>query len=129
MSTTNPIPTAPYLVQLTVASLPLPTGNTAEASISVVVTDTTGTSQPAVALLGTETPPWSFTAQLTPSSTPGSLVATAVDTTGAVIGTALSGSFTILPAATFSSPSGFTVTPVSSSVTAAAAHVAAARGA
>lgn len=118
---------APYLIQLTVSSLPLPTTNTAEASISVVITDTTGTSQPAVNLFGTETPPYSFTAQLTPSTIPGGLVATALDTTGAVIGAVLAGPFTILPAATFNSPTGFTVTPVTATAAAAAAHVAAAR--
>ena|ERR1700729_363038 len=128
MSTPNPVPTAPFLVQINVTSLPLPTTNTAQASISVVVTDTTGTAQPAVVLVGTETPPWSFTAQLTPSATAtGSLVATALDSNGATIGTALSGSFSIAPAATFNSPSSFSVTPATATVVAAAAHVAAAR--
>jgi hypothetical protein len=130
MSSPNPLPTAPYTVQLTVTSLPLPSGNSAQASISVVVTDTTGTVQAPVLLVGTETPPWSFTAQLTPSSSAqGSLTATALDTNGATIGTVLSGSFSIPPAATFNSPSGFTVTPVTTTTSAAAAHVAAARGA
>ena len=118
---------APYLVQINISSLPLPSTNTAEASISVVLTDTTGIAQPAVNLVGTETPPYSFTAQLTPSTAAGALTATALDTTGAAIGSALSGPFTILPAATFNSPTGFSVTPVTATAAAAAAHVAAAR--
>lgn len=127
MSTPNPLPTAPYLIQLTVNSLPLPSGNTAEASIQAVVTDTTGTVQAPVSLFGTETPPWSFIVQLTPSSTPGSISFTALDTTGATIGGVLTGPFTIAPAATFSSPLGFTVTASSATVAASALHVAAAR--
>jgi hypothetical protein len=129
MSTPNPIPTAPYLVQLVVASLPLPAGSNPEAAISAVVTDTTGIAQNPVSLVGTETPPWSFVAQLTPSSTAGSITFTPVDSTGAPVAgtTALTGPFTIAPAATFNSPASFTVTPVVNTAATAAAHVAAAR--
>lgn len=127
MSTPNPVPTAPYTVQINVTALPLPSTNTAEASINVVLTDTTGVAQASVSLFGTESPPWSFTAQLTPSTAAGSLTAIAVDSNGATIGAVLSGSFTIAPAPTFSSPTGFSVTPVTATVAAAAQHVAAAR--
>lgn len=127
MSSTSPLPTAPYLVQLTVASLPLPASNAAQASIVATITDTTGNVLAPVTLLGTETPPWSFQIQLTHSTTAGSASFQALDTSGAAIGLPLTGPFTIAPAATFNSPASFTVTAVTSSVSASAAHVAAAR--
>lgn len=115
----------PVTVQVATTTTPLPSTNAAQASISVVVTDSSGAAQPAVVLVGTETPPWSFTTSVNPGT--GSVTGTALDTAGAVIGTPFTAAFTVTPAATFQAPTGITVTPVTGTVAAAAAHVAAVR--
>ena len=126
MSNTNPVATVPVLVALAVVSQLLPSSNSAQASISVVVTDSTGVAQPAVALTGDETPtPFAFQTNVAPGA--GQVVATALDTNGNPIGQPLTSAFSITPQATFNSPTGITVTPVTNTVAAAAAHTAAAK--
>jgi hypothetical protein len=73
------------LITITPVKAPLPQGITAGV-LSVVVTDSTGAAQPAVALTGSESPPFSFTTSL-PLSADGvtvaaSIVETALDSTG-----------------------------------------------
>jgi len=119
-------PLIPVLVALTVTSTPLPAANAAQASISAVVTDSTGVAQSPVLLTGAETPtPWAFNTSVAPGA--GTVVFTALDTAGATIGTPFTLPFTIAAAATFNAPTGGSVTPVTNTVTSAAAHVAAAR--
>lgn len=65
-------------------------GNT-RVSTSVVVTDTAG-PQAAVVLTGTEIPPWSFSATVNGS---GSIVASDLDASGAVIGTPVTQPYTV----------------------------------
>jgi hypothetical protein len=89
---------AQVLISITPIKTPLPTGITAGA-LSVVVTDSTGVAQPAVALNGSETPPFSFTTSL-PISSDGltvsaTVVQTAQDSTGAPIGTPRSDSVSL----------------------------------
>jgi hypothetical protein len=114
----------PVLVQVGTTTTPLPTTNAAQASISCVVTDSSGSAQTAVVLTGTETPPWSFSTSVNAGA--GTVVCTALDTAGATIGTPFTGSFTITPAAIFQAPSSVTVTPATT-VAAAAIHAAAAK--
>ena len=125
MSNTNPVPLIPVLVAIAISSLPLPSSNSAQASISVVVTDSTGVAQPAVALTGAETTPFAFQTNVAPGA--GQVVATALDTNGDPIGQPLTSAFSITPQATFNAPTGITVTPVTNTVAAAAAHTAAAK--
>jgi hypothetical protein len=129
MSSNPPTP-APTLipVQVTVAKVTasLPVANAPQASTSVVVTDSSGVAQAPVILTGTETPPWSFQTSINPGA--GSVVATDLDTNGKTIGTPLTAAFSVTAAAVYSQSSGITVTPVTSSVAAAAAHTKAARG-
>lgn len=98
-----------------------PTG-AAFASTSVVVTDSSGTAQPAVLLNGSESPtPWAFTTSVAPGS--GTAVATDLDVDGAILGSPISQSFTEAGTPpTFQPSTGISVTP-----TAVAAQVAAAR--
>jgi hypothetical protein len=88
-----------------------PTG-AAFASTSVVVTDSTGVAQPAVLLTGIETPtPWAFTASVAAGA--GSVTATDLDATGAVLGTPIVQTFTEAGSPpTFLPTTGITVTPV-----------------
>lgn len=79
---------AQVLITITPVKAPLPAGISAGV-LSVVVTDSTGASQPAVALTGSETPPFSFITSL-PISSDGvtvaaSIVETALDSTGTPI--------------------------------------------
>jgi hypothetical protein len=116
----------PVVVAITTVTTPLPASNAAQASISIVVTDSTGAAQSAVLLNGNETPtPWAFTTSVNPGA--GTVTATALDTAGATIGTPLTSSFTVTPQAVFQAPSAITVSAQTSSVASAAAHVAAAR--
>jgi hypothetical protein len=89
--------------------VPLPSSNAAQASISIVVTDSASTVYPAVVLTGTETPTaWSFTA--TYAAGAATAVATALDTAGATIGTPASYPFTVTAkasAGTFNAPASF----------------------
>jgi len=76
------------LVTITPVKAPLPAGVTAGA-LSVVVTDSTGVAQPAVALTGSEVPPFSFNTSL-PLSADGvtvaaTIVQTALDSTGVAV--------------------------------------------
>jgi hypothetical protein len=76
---------AQVLITITPVKAPLPAGITAGV-LSAVVTDSTGTAQPAVSLTGSENPPFSFTTSL-PISADGvtvaaSIVQTALDSTG-----------------------------------------------
>ena len=98
------------IATLTVATgTPLPPGNAAQASISVVVTDAASTVYPAVVLTGAEQPTaWAFGA--TYAAGAGTAVATALDVNGATIGTPASYSFTVTgsgEATTFTAPAGF----------------------
>ena len=79
---------AQVLIAITPVKTPLPAGTTAGV-LSVVVTDSTGAAQPAVALTGSESPPFSFTTSL-PISADGvtvaaSIVQTALDANGTPI--------------------------------------------
>jgi len=93
------------------AAIPTQTG-AAFASTSVVVTDSTGTAQPAVLLNGTETPtPWAFSTSVAVGA--GTVVATDMDVNGATLGTPVSQSFTEVGSPQMFTPStGITVTPV-----------------
>lgn len=104
------------LVQVTVtltqgALINTPTG-AAYASTSVVVTDSTGVSQPPVVLTGKELPtPFSFTTSVAPGA--GTVVATDLDVNGAVINGPVTQTFTEAGTPpTFAPTSGITVTPV-----------------
>jgi hypothetical protein len=110
----------PVLVAIAVGpSINTPTG-VPFASISVVVTDSSGTPQPPVLLTGSETPtPWAFSTSVNPGA--GTVVATALDTNGATLGAPITQSFTEAGSPpTFQPPTGITVTPVTASVAAAA---------
>jgi hypothetical protein len=88
---------------------PLPAGNAAQASISVVVTDAGGTAYPAVVLTGAEQPTaWAYGA--TYAAGAATAVATALDVNGATIGTPASYPFTVTgsgEATTYTAPAGF----------------------
>lgn len=107
---------------LATTTTPLPSGNAPQASVTVTITDSAGTTYPAVSLNGSETPPWSYAATF--ASGAASAVATAVDTAGATIGTPATLSFTVTPVVpqTFQAPSGFAFTAASASAAAAAVH-------
>lgn len=119
---------APVLVSgiatLSVATQPLPSGNAPQASISVVVTDSAGTVFPPVVLTGAETPtPWAYTATF--ASGQAAAVATALDTSGATIGTPASFTFNVaaaVPPATFSAPAGFGFVAAATNPATAAVH-------
>ena len=101
------------------ASIATQTG-AAFASTSVVVTDSSGTPQPAVLLTGTETPtPWAFSTSVNVGA--GTVVATDLDINGTTLGTPVTQAFTEAgtPPA-FLPTTGITVTPVSAAVAAAA---------
>lgn len=126
MSTPSPVFVA-GIATLSVTSQPLPSSNAPQASVSVAVTDSAGNSYPAVVLTGAETPtPWSFSA--TYASGSATAIATALDTSGAPIGTPGSYSFTVqaaAPPSTFNAPSGFTFVPAATNSATAAIHAAA----
>lgn len=126
MSSTNPVLVS-GIATLSVTPQPLPSGNAPQASVSVVVTDSAGTVYPAVVLTGAETPTaWSYSATFASGSA--TAVATALDTSGNVIGTPASFSFTVTPAVvpqTFNAPSGFGFVAAGTSSATAALHKAA----
>jgi len=103
------------------ASINTPTG-AAFQSTSVVVTDSTGTAQPAVLLTGSELPtPWAFTTSVAPGN--GTVVATDLDANGAVIGGPVTQSFTEAGTPpTFSPSTGITVTPTANTSAVSAAR-------
>lgn len=109
------------LIQVTIAltqgaAILSPTG-AAYANTSVVVTDSSGTAQPAVVLNGKETPPFTFQTSVAPGN--GTVVATDLDVNGATLST-VSQTFTEAGTpVTFAPTSAITVTPV---VTAAVAQ-------
>jgi hypothetical protein len=117
---------APVLVSgvgtLSVTSAPLPSSNSAQASNSVVVTDSAGTVYPAVVLTGAETTPWSWAA--TYASGTANAVVTALDTTGATIGTPLTTTFSVVAviAATFEQPTSIAFSANTASAAIAAIH-------
>jgi hypothetical protein len=98
------------------ASIATPTG-AAFASTSVVVTDSSGTAQPAVLLTGVETPtPWAFSTSVNPGN--GTVVATDLDANGTVLGT-VSQTFTEAGSPpTFLPTTGITVTPLTATAAA-----------
>lgn len=94
-----------------------PTG-AAFASTSVVVTDSSGTAQPAVLLTGKEATPWSFTTSVNPGA--GTVIATDLDVNSATLGTPVTQSFTeVGTPPTFLPTSGISVTPVTPPASAA----------
>jgi hypothetical protein len=101
------------------ASVNSPTG-AAFASTSVVVTDSSGTPQPAVLLTGAETPTaWAFSTSVNVGA--GAAVATDLDANGATLGTPVSQSFTEAGSPpTFLPTTGISVMPVTASVAASA---------
>jgi hypothetical protein len=120
---------APVLVSgvgtLAVTSAPLPSSNAAQASNSVVVTDSAGTLYPAVVLTGAETPvAWSWAA--TYASGTANAVVTALDTSGATIGTPLTTTFSVVAviAATFEQPTSIGFVANTTSAAVAAVHAA-----
>lgn len=125
MNTPSPVFVA-GIATLAVVSQPLPASNAAQASVSIVVTDSAGNTYPAVVLTGAETPtPWSYSA--TYASGPATAVATALDTSGATIGTPGTYLFTVqaaAPPSTFSAPSGFSFVPAATNSATAAVHAA-----
>jgi hypothetical protein len=101
------------LVAVNTVITPSTTG-AAFASISVVVTDSSGVAQPPVLLTGVESPtPFAFTTSVAPGA--GSAVATALDVNGATLGTPITQSFTEAGSPpTFPQPTAITVTPTAS---------------
>jgi hypothetical protein len=95
-------------VQLVKTTAPLPAGNTF-ASTSVVVTDSSNAVQ-TFNLVGTESPPWSFSATVAAGA--GSITATDLNTAGAAIETPVTQAYTTTGASgsTFPDTSGITVT-------------------
>jgi hypothetical protein len=89
------------------------------ASTSVVVTDSTGTPQPAVILTGKETPtPWAFSTTVAPGT--GSVTATDLDVNGAALGVQLVQTFTEAGSPPQFFPStGISVTPVTAAIASA----------
>ena len=98
------------LVTRSTTAANLPTGLTFKGT-SVVVTDSSGTPQPAVLLTGSETPtPWQFSTSVAPGV--GTVVATDLASDGSTLGTPITQSFTEAGTpATFLPASGITVTP------------------
>lgn len=127
MSTPTPV-LVPGIATLSVTpGQQLPASNAAQASISVVVTDSAGTVYPAVILTGAETPtPWSYSATFASGSA--TAVATALDINGVTIGTPGSYTFNVaaaVPPATFTAPAGFGFVAAATSPATAAVHKAA----
>lgn len=126
MSSTSPVLVS-GIATLSVSTQPLPSGNAPQASVSVVVTDSGGTTYPAVVLTGAESPtPWSYAATL--ASGQANAVATALDTSGNTIGSPANLPFNVTPAAvpqTFSAGSGFGFVAAASTPATAALHRAA----
>jgi hypothetical protein len=124
MSSPNPVFVAGTATLAVTPGVPLPSSNVAQASISVVVTDSAGNTLPAVVLSGAETPvPWSYSATF--ASGPATAVATAPDTAGATIGSVGTYQFTVAaapPAQTFTAPAGFGFVAAATSPAAAAVH-------
>src|SRR5580658_10367794 len=115
MGTPTPV-LANVINTLAVSTQPLPSSNAAQASNSVVVTDSAGTAYPAVVLTGAESTPWSWAATYAPGSA--SAVVTALDVNGATIGTPETTTFTVptpIPPATFEQPGAITSVLASSS--------------
>jgi hypothetical protein len=112
-------------VALTISGTsPLPSANAAFASYSVVVTDSSGTAQPAVVLTGVETPTaWAFNTSVNPGA--GSVTATGLDANGlAIAGASMTQAFSTSSAAgTFPTLTGIVVTanPAGTAATPAAA--------
>lgn len=105
-------PLVPVIVALAVGTpINTPTGANF-ASISVVVTDSTGVSQAPVLLVGNESPtPWAFSTSVAPGA--GTVVATALDVNGVTLGSVITQTFTEAGSPPqFSPPVGITVTPV-----------------
>lgn len=126
MSTPNPV-LVTGLATLSVTSTQLPSGNAAQASVNIVVTDSAGTVYSPVVLTGAELPiAWQYAATF--ASGPASAVATAIDTSGNSIGSPATLAFTVTPAVapqTFSAPTGFGFVASASSPATAALHKAA----
>jgi hypothetical protein len=126
MSTPNPVLVS-GIATLSVTPQPLPSSNAAQASISVVVTDSAATVYAPVVLTGAETPTaWSYTATF--ASGQATAVATALDTAGNPIGAPNTISFAVTPAVTpqtFSAPTGFGFVAAATSPATAAIHQAA----
>lgn len=120
-----PTPTPAALVAviatLAVTSESLPASNAAQASNSVVVTDSAGTVYPAVVLTGAESTPWSWAASYAPGLATG--VATALDALGAPIGAPVTSQF-VVPTTpvteTYEAPSGISAVLATSSAAARA---------
>lgn len=127
MSTPSPVVVAGIATLTPNPGQPLPSGSAAQASISVVVTDSAGTVYAAVPLTGAETPtPWSYAATFASGSA--TAVATYLDVNGATIGTPASFSFTVqaaAPPATFTAAAGFGFVAAATSPATAAVHRAA----
>jgi hypothetical protein len=123
MSTPSPL-LVPGIATLSVTPTPLPAGNAAQASVSVVVTDSAGTVYPPVVLTGAESPtPWSYSATFASGSA--TAVAVALDTSGNTIGTPATLGFTVTaatPPQTFENPTGFGFTAAATSSATAALH-------
>ena len=112
------------LVQVTVvlsqgAAIASPTG-AAYLNTSVVVTDSTGTAQPAVLLNGSETPAWTFNTSVAVGA--GTVVANDMDVNGAVINTVTQPFTEVGTPVTFAPTSTITVTPTAAAQAAAAAR-------
>jgi hypothetical protein len=126
MSSTNPV-LVTGLATLSVTALPLPSGNAAQANVSVTVTDSAGTVYAPVPLTGAELPvAWQYAATF--ASGAATAVCTATDTSGNPIGAPATLSFTVTPAVapqTFSSPTGFGFVAAATSPATAALHKAA----
>lgn len=108
---------------LAVTPTPLPSGNAPQQGVTLVVTDSAGTTYPSVSLTGAESPlPWSFSA--TYASGAATAIATAVDTSGNPIGAPATLGFTVTAVVpqTFSAPTGLTFTAATASAAAAAVH-------
>lgn len=127
MSSTSPVLVAGIATLSVTTGVALPSGNAPQASISVIVTDSAGTAYPPVILTGAESPtPWAYSATFASGSA--TAVASALDTSGSVIGTAASYSFTVTAAAvpqTFTAPAGFGFVAAATSPATAALHKAA----
>ena len=116
---TNPLVNAIFDLEVTPTALP--SGNAAQASNSVVVTDANGTVYPAVVLTGAESTPWNWAATVAEGA--GTAVVTALDANAKPIGTPLTTSFVVpnqVAPATYEAPTGIVVTLATSSPAAAA---------
>lgn len=126
MSTPSPVLVS-GIATLSITTQPLPSGNAPQASVSVVVTDSSGVPQAPVVLTGAESPtPWAYAATF--ASGPATAVATALDTSNNPIGSVATLSFTVTAAVapqTFSAPTGFGFVAAATSPATAALHKAA----